>query len=453
MKPIVLLFLAALLQAATLHAAESVRISDPDDRQIVDAFLNHMKQAPGWVGADRCLTVATTKDEGIAWELCPILDMPLTAYRITDDPRYLDDFVAMFGNMRAALARGPDGSLGWYGWAAAYRTPEYPDYTWDDPVNSLQVTLRVAEFLEEVAKDPALAEKYADKRREYLDLIENDLVGKWQVREDRWADLGAEVGVFRMPVKITPTYSGATFPHNMNSKVLQGYLALYRVTGRDEYMRRAIKLGVRFKRCLKLRDGRYTWHYWDPAGPWDVHAANGDQWKLVYRPDHKSGYYDLNVKAAVLLYHHGVVFDETDMERFRKTQMEVCWNGDLVAPKYANTDGTPASAAYVSAWLAPFDPKLAVFCFEGDQRAARIRDAASTWQGGVMGGDWINMKFVYLPAAEGGRRIYPEAGERFLSKQENREFMESLEFTVEGAGYFPPATPRDLDRAGYSGGR
>ncbi len=46
-------------------------------------------------------------------------------------------------------------------------------------------------------------------------------------------------------------------------------------------MTRAVKLGTRFKRTLKLRDGHYEWNYWDPAGPWDVDPNNPANRRLL----------------------------------------------------------------------------------------------------------------------------------------------------------------------------
>lgn len=64
------------------------------------------------------------------------------------------------------------------------------------------------------------------------------------------------------------------------------------------------------------------------------------KWKNWVGPEPKGQWFAATIGSVVLLYHHGIVFDKTDVERFRKTQMEVAWNGDGENPKYAMVNGT-----------------------------------------------------------------------------------------------------------------
>jgi hypothetical protein len=148
---------------------------------------------------------------------------------------------------------------------------------------------------------------------------------------------------------------------------------------------------------------------------------------------------------VVALYHHGLVFDRADIGRFLKTQMEMCWNGDPANPKWARVDGSTSDkymvGSYVCPALAPFSDKLAGFIYAGPGQQERIDKAAHSWGGGVLAMGWITGKHVDLPAAKGGQPMYPQAGVRFLVKQENRDLLKSLQFAVAGAGYTPPRTP------------
>jgi hypothetical protein len=117
MLTLLLLALAAGL-FATAAGAAPVSITDPKDRQIVDAFLKQTEQVPTQLSAEACKRLAdedSEATEAYTWRVMPYLRMTLTAYELTQDAHYLDLFVQSFDNMRAALTKGPDGYLGWYG--------------------------------------------------------------------------------------------------------------------------------------------------------------------------------------------------------------------------------------------------------------------------------------------------------------------------------------------------
>jgi hypothetical protein len=442
----VILSVALLVAAAA--AAEPVKVADAKDQQIVESFLKHTARVPRWVSLNRCKKAAAEKPADFCWILFKQAAMPLTAYRMTGEEKYLDMFVATFANMRAAMTKGPDGYLGWYGKAIRIgRNPENPDKKTDSAITGFRAVAILSQFLELVAKDPDLSKKFARERTEYLDLMENHLVRKWDARGS-CIDLGKTGAVYYSPAGLKPTKSHLTLPHNMHSIIIRGLLPLYRVTGKDEYLKRAIKLGTRFKRSLTLKDGHYKWNYWDPAGAWDVRLSDPARWKHWIGPEHTGAYYASTLSQAVALYHHGVVFDKTDIERFVKTQTEVVWNGDLVNPKWARADGSVKAkytkGPYMCAALAPFNEKIFQFLYTGVRQDERIEKAGHAWQGGPVADGWIRGKFICCQAAKGGRQVHSEAGKRFLAKPENREFMKSLQFEVVGAGYKPPMTPGEM---------
>jgi hypothetical protein len=457
MRRCIVWVLVGLVQASGLAAAgmKPVAVTGPKDRQILDAFLRHVEKLPQEITPEYCKKTAEEDAEGaepVTWLIMPSLRMPLVAYKITADPKYLDMFVQLFDNLRSALTVGRDGYLGWYGTAAPdYRDPNDPDRKTDAVISSFTATDVICDFLSLVAQDPKLSRRYAKQRKEYLDLAENHLVKKHTVRGE-YVDLGRGGAIYRAsPVGLNARQARLTLPHNKNSMVMHGLLGLYRVTGKDEYMRKAIKLGIRYKHCLTLKDGHYEWDYWDPAGEWDIRRDDPGQWKHWIGPEHRGGYYSLSLSQAVALYEFGLVFDKSDMGRFLKTQLAMCWNGSMANPVWSRVDGTRppqyTQGEYISEALAPFSEKVTEFLYRGLDRDEVLKDREDSWTGGPVAAGWLRAKLVDYPAAKGGKQVYREYGKRFLAKKENRDFLKALAFEVTPPGYIAPESPGQMSAA------
>jgi hypothetical protein len=193
--------------------------------------------------------------------------MPLAAFRLTADAKYLDQFSKAMDGLLTRLKKGPDGYLGFRGLPLPlFRDPAHPQAEIDVDIAEFEVARLICEFVEEIRGDDSLRGRYGPAAARYLDLAENHLAGKkWETRK-LYVDLGQLGSVFRMPAECGNNRNSLTNPHNKQSKICRAYLALYRVTGKDEYFQKAIQLGVRFKHTLQLDGHRYRWHYWDPAG-------------------------------------------------------------------------------------------------------------------------------------------------------------------------------------------
>jgi hypothetical protein len=350
--------------------------------------------------------------------------------------------------MLSALTAGPDGFLGWYGKVDPdYADPNDPDRRIDAVISSFGAAEVVCDFLALVADDPTAAAKYAARRTEYLDLIENQLIGKHEVRGD-YVDMGQAGAIYRMPPKgLRPSVTRLTLPHNKNSIIVRGLLALYHLTGTDEYARRAVKVGTRFKRSLTLKDGHYEWNYWDPAGEWDISTESANKWKHWVGPEHRGGYYASSLSQAAALYHYGLVFDSTDMDRFLRTQLDMCWNGDLEHPQWSRVDGTRppqyTQGEYIASSLAPFSEKVAEYLYAGKRQEHYLASAGDPWQGGAIAGGWLSGKLIAYPAAKGGKQLNLDLGKQFLAKPENSAVAAALAFEVSRPGYQSPPTPAD----------
>ncbi|MHC4400024.1 MAG: hypothetical protein ACYTG0_10115 [Planctomycetota bacterium] len=447
--------IAIVLGGTAVFAASTqaqVPVDDAKDRRILEHFLKHVARLPERIDEERCRRMAADEPEGYTWKILPQAEMALSAYRLTGDPKHLDAFAAVFAAMRAAMTEGPDGYLGWYGKALPlFRDPREPDKRVDVIISSFRTVGVLSQFLECLSSQQLVAAadgrpaRFHNLRAEYIDLMENHLIKKWDER-GCYVDLGVYGAVYRTHRGLKDVKGNLTQPHNKHSIILQALLALYRVTGKDEIMKKAVKLGTRFKHCLALRDGHYEWNYWDPAGPWDVDPSDPARWKHWIGPEHRSGYYSHSLTQAIVLAHHGLVFDETDVARFLKTQLEMTWNGDLENPQWHRVDRSRGqqSGAYICPALAPYHERVYAYLYTGARQDERLDRARHPWQGGPVANGWLRGKLWYCPAVKQGTLGYDRAGAQFLGRPENCDFCEALALEVTGAGYRPPSTPAEM---------
>ncbi|MBI1927631.1 dienelactone hydrolase family protein [Candidatus Poribacteria bacterium] len=449
-----LIFIAAvapLIFALPGQADEPPHIEDERDQQILEAFLDHVQQSARECTPERMAKFAE-QPEDITWQASKYIRMPLIAYRLTGDGKYLDLFVARMDTLLNCLKLGPDGFLGWYGLPLQlFRHPDYPERHVDVMLTSFVMAGLMAEFATVVLDDNALNQRFGDAARRYLKLAEEHLVRKWDAR-GRYKDLGKMGAVYITHPDLNPVKASLTQPHNKHAKIISALLDLYAATGKDEYLVKAIKLGTRFKRCLTLAGDHYQWHYWDPAGEWDINPQEPGKWKHWIGAEHTGGYYSLSLSLVLLLYAHGLVFDQTDIDRFITTQMTVCWNGDLKNPKWARVDGQPSESPYLCGSLAPFDERINEIGYGAPAQQRRLEQKGHGWHGGPVAGDWLEFKYLILPRWKNGAKVAlnPDeiGGEKavvsnFLAKPENRAWVEELAFEVKAPGYRAPMSPTD----------
>lgn len=429
-----------------ISAATSIPPMDEADSQIFQAFLGHAENSSRYCTPERMAQFAS-QPEDITWQASKYIKMPLTAYRLTGDAKYLDMFVERMDTLCDQLAEGPDGFMGWYGLPLdLFRHPGYPERQVDVMLTSFVVAGLMADFALTVQVDESLREKYGEAAERYLELAGEHLIRKWDVR-GRYKDLGDTGAVYITHSDLKPTKANLTQPHNKHSKIIHALLSMYAATGKDEYLVKAIKLGTRFKHCLTLVDDHYQWHYWDPAGEWDIDPQNPRRWKHWIGSEHRSGYYSLSLSQAVILYEHGLVFDREDINRFIRTQMDVCWNGDLENPEWARVDGKPSDSAYLCSNLAPFHEKIYEMAYGAPSQKRRLRGMDHGWRGGVVAGDWLEFKYLVYPRWKSGMPADKDVPASFLSQDKNRNLVNRLAFQVRAPGYQAPMTPAHTDQA------
>ncbi|MBN2583816.1 MAG: hypothetical protein JXL80_12180 [Planctomycetes bacterium] len=445
---VTVLLIGAMVPSGFVAAAEGAKITDPKDKQIVEAFLGHTANVPKTVNAEACRKTTAEECEGLIWTVMPYVEMPLVAYEVTGDAKHLDTFVTAMENLRGAMTKGGDGYLGWYGKPlSSFQNPKDPGKKVDVIINTYRAMELLGRFLTLTEADPALARKYAEQRKTYLDLAENHLAKKWVARGN-CVDLGKGGAIFRTHAALKEDKGNLTQPHNKHAIIISGLLSLYRATGKDEYAKLAVELGTRFKRSLTLKDGHYEWNYWDPAGEWDVLPSNPSKWKHWIGVEHKGGYYSASLSQAVLLYEHGLVFDREDMARFVKTQTEKCWNGSMDSPKWARVDGTTSDkymqGSYMCAALAPLSEKVAAFVYGGRGQEERLAAATHGWQGGPVACGWVDGKFVAMPRSKSSKQPSLDIGKKFLGTAAGKKAAKSLDFEVKGSGYAAPQAPGQM---------
>jgi hypothetical protein len=428
-----------------ISGTTSTPAMDAADSQIFQAFLRHVESSSSYCTPERMAKFAS-QPEDITWQASKYVRMPLTAYRLTGDAKYLDMFVERMDTLCDQLEEGPDGFMGWYGLPLElFRHPDYPERQVDVMLTSFVVAGLMADFALTVQDDESLKQKYGEAAERYLELAGEHLIRKWDVR-GRYKDLGDTGAVYITHSDLKPTKANLTQPHNKHSKIIHALLNMYAATGRDEYLVKAIKLGTRFKRCLTRVDDHYQWHYWDPAGDWDIDPQNPRRWKHWIGSEHRSGYYSLSLSQAVLLYEHGLVFDREDIHRFIRTQMDVCWNGDLEDPLWARVDGESSDSAYLCSNLAPFHEHIYEMAYGAPAQKRRLRGMDHGWEGGVVAGDWLEFKYLVYPRWKSGMPADKDVIAPFLSQDKNKNLVNKLAFQVEAPGYQAPMAPAHTEQ-------
>ena len=419
-----LLVLIGLYRPAPPAASRPPTISPGDDnRKIRQSFLKHADAAVKEITPQKMRAVREV--EQIAWVHSKYLEMQLAAYQLTRDRKYLDNFVQMTDALLTRLSKGPDGYLGFRGvQLTLFQDKNNPNLEDDIVITDFTVIQVLCEFAEIVRAERALTAAYGEKVARYLGIAENHLFKKWDGRE-QYVDLGRDGAIYRESRLATQSRKNLTHPHNKQSKCCRALLALYRVTGKDEYFQRAVQLGVRFKRTLRLDSGdRYRWHYWDPAGEWDRKSDDPKQWKHWIGAEHRAGYHNLTVAMAVALYDHGVVFNKADMQRFVNTQMQVCWNGSVDKPLFKRTDGKPAEQAFVASALAPFEPKIAQFLYGERSTIERLKNREHPWRGGVEAIGYLRGKHSGTLSS---KPVHTNYRTLFEKKPANAKFLSQME--------------------------
>ena len=417
-------------------------VSDTD-RVILEAFIKHAVEYAEKLTAEKVATRCKAAPEMFAWVEFRYLNCLNVAYELTGDTQYLELFRNRFLLFRNIMTAGRDKYLGWYGLALESRRPK------DNPtlrIDELQMNFRaisiLARWVELARTDRDYAARHAGTIKAYLILMTRHLYPKWDAR-GHFVEVPGRGGVYRgldYPIPVLGTLSFEKL-----SIMVDGLLKLHRVTGDEQYLKRALQVGAWFKSNLMLKDGHYEWMSWAPAGKWDVHPTKEDAWRIGWiAPDPNGGWYVASLSIALNLYQHGLAFDETDLKRFIKTQRTMCWNGDMAKPEYRTVAGATSkwvTGRFLSYQLAHYDGTLRKLAFAGPHEPEAVKSAASSWKGGANAQSYVREKYLMRSVIPKLPQPHAPIGRKFLANAPNKKFHDAILPKVKSPGAPPPGKP------------
>ncbi len=339
------LIAAVLVAPDPASAAEQTPVTDPIISTTPDAYLRG-----AIANAEKRMTGKYTGD-GWTWHARFPMDGFIDSYLATKDTAWLDAAAEYFDYNIDLLMTGPDGRRGWLG--PAY---QMEDKLGEHPIGDAIMVEPMVRFAALVLTDePALAEKYGDSARSYVELAKELMFDKWESR-GIWHVDGPYGAFTEWPWYFTEEEAdrwheppagmrAITLPFNM--QVHWGAVAaqLYRITGEKAWQTKACRLFNFMKSRLCLYDGHYTWNYWEPFGPWDVDPDNPQAFRHWIGTHGYRDYQAGEIGKVVVAFNHGVTFDAEDMRRFVRTNGAVMWNGDLEDPEWNNSNAGVQKAA------------------------------------------------------------------------------------------------------------
>jgi hypothetical protein len=183
----------------------------------------------------------------------------------------------------------------------------------------------IASFVQTVKQDPQLA-AYLTKANEYQSMMEGvpntankGIVGKWWF--STWNDTPPVYLVANDEIAGVPGYlTGTSLPHNQYLAWARVMATLYAVTGKPEYLTRAVELATTFKVNLTPYGNGVRWHYADQI----VAADNG---RVLSNED--TSHANLDVQAVFDLAQAGIVFGSAELVALRNTLLDVMWLPEL----------------------------------------------------------------------------------------------------------------------------
>jgi len=245
----------------------------------------------------------------LSWREALVLDSYLNVYEYTQDIAWLENFV----QQADLVLIHRDDYL--YGGDPVWSTLKYLADGWPQPEG---IIIDNAMIAYPFARFSALVKPNSDLHATFLNVAlwyEQKATETVRFFDDQYQVAG-DHGAYRSADAEYSKHPGAIAPVNWQAAMGKVLLALYDVTGNQEFLDRAAQLARTIKQELEsVANGSYRWHYWieEPSGS----AASAE--------DISHGAID--VQFAVMAHDHGLVFDEDDMMRFGATLILNSWNG------------------------------------------------------------------------------------------------------------------------------
>ncbi len=400
----------ALVEAVVLErTAVGIEVKTPNG----DRRVYYRKGGKDITGHDYLLEF-TAPDEFKVTDLTDDVEMGVVKY---EDPTTFD---LVPGTKLVVSGAGVQGAM------ILVRTtaPEACEYQ----VHDGMVTYPVAQFIEQVRMRDDLDEKYQQKADEYLKLLHEHFIMRW---EKTWMQVAPDAGVYVFTDNPTQRFPFYSLPHNQYLAPARTCLVLADVEGYEGAelcAKRARNMANYFKQNLKLTEEEaYVWNYWDPLPHEDVGRHIED-----------ISHGTIDIGFAIEARHRGVVFTEEDLERLARTFVDVMWNGDEENPRFgARVDTSEGDKGAWWEWiqLAEADHRvweLAMAIFERGSRAASMCPSMA----------WLYDKLVGLSEEE-----------RAQCRQNTAQALEIVNSEGLVNGGFEIASPGGNSAAGWTLGR
>lgn len=143
----------------------------------------------------------------------------------------------------------------------------------------------------------------------YLDLMERELVGKWEVW---WRDFSPRTGAYLAQDDPAQRFPGIVLPHNQYTALGRAIVNLYLTTKKPLYLDRLTKMANFLKDQVRPVGDHYEWNYWDPGRPAD---EPGKRMQVTEDTSHAN----INVGFMLDCAAAGVVFTGDDVKRLQAT--------------------------------------------------------------------------------------------------------------------------------------
>ena len=220
----------------------------------------------------------------------------------------------------------------------------------------------LAHFIFLARSRPELQARFSEPAQRYLELLERELIPKW---DTWWRDFSPRTGAYLAQDDWTQRFPGVILPHNQYLALGRVVLWLYRTTGNPHYLDRATRMANFLHHHLQVDQGRYLWHYWDPARPQD---QPGKRMQVVEDTSHAH----IDVGFMVDCCQAGMVFDREDMALLCRTllSMRVPGSRPALGDRVGSAEGdTAVGLDWIR--LAEYDPEVQAFMSEfAEQRLA-----------------------------------------------------------------------------------
>ncbi|PNW28397.1 UNVERIFIED_CONTAM: hypothetical protein BEN50_21085 [Euhalothece sp. KZN 001] len=297
----------------------------------------------------------TNENGSLAWGQSYLSEAYLDMYETTKNPKYLEKFVIQTDRLIANTDKNRNvedyrGRLV-VGWGATKYSPSNLRVIY--LVHTGMITYPMVKFAMMVKNDSNL-DKFQDKANAYVQFTEEAL----SVFDEDWMfNEHTGVGYYQFRVREQPV--GTLFsekvqeilmplPFNQQLAAARASLYLCQIQGNEsDFCTKATALAKHFRnRVRQDSKGFYVWDYW-----------YGEALDKFSRTREDVSHGGIDIDFAILAHTNSTVFEETDIDKFKKTYYQISKNGSFA--RFVDGKGEAVSPTFIPLWmeLSPYDCK------------------------------------------------------------------------------------------------